>query len=38
MDTIHLSEFERRTHQAYEGLAFRNLNEEDVVSEEYGVY
>ena len=37
-DKIHLAEFERRTQEAYNGLAFRNLNEEDVVSEEYGVY
>jgi 2,3-bisphosphoglycerate-dependent phosphoglycerate mutase len=37
-ETIHVSEFERRTQEAYEGLTFKHLNDEDVVSEEYGVY
>jgi 2,3-bisphosphoglycerate-dependent phosphoglycerate mutase len=37
-ETLHVSEFERRTQEAYEGLTFKHLNDEDVVSEEYGVY
>jgi 2,3-bisphosphoglycerate-dependent phosphoglycerate mutase len=37
-DIIHVSEFERRTQEAYESLTFKHLNDEDVVSEEFGVY
>ena len=37
-DTIDLKEFERRTKEAYESLTFKHLNEEDVISEEYGTY
>jgi 2,3-bisphosphoglycerate-dependent phosphoglycerate mutase len=37
-DEIHLSEFERRTVEAYESLTFKKLNEDDVVPEEYGTY
>ncbi|CAB9527627.1 3-bisphosphoglycerate-dependent phosphoglycerate mutase [Seminavis robusta] len=37
-DVIHLSEFERRTQEAYEGLTFKHLNDEDVVPEEFGSY
>ncbi|KAG7356996.1 phosphoglyceromutase [Nitzschia inconspicua] len=37
-DEIHLSEFERRTKEAYESLTFKHLNEDDVIPEEYGTY
>jgi 2,3-bisphosphoglycerate-dependent phosphoglycerate mutase len=37
-DVIHLSEFERRTKEAYESLTLKNLNEEDVIPKEYGTY
>lgn len=37
-DVIDFAEFERRTLMAYEGLTFKHLNDEDVVSEAYGVY
>jgi 2,3-bisphosphoglycerate-dependent phosphoglycerate mutase len=38
-ETIHVSEFERRTQEAYAGLTFKHLNEEDfVVPESFGVY
>ena len=40
-DRIHISEFERKTREAYEGLAFKNLNKSDIVVTEesqYGSY
>jgi hypothetical protein len=37
-EKLHVSEFERRTQEAYDHLTFKHLNDEDVVSEEYGVY
>jgi 2,3-bisphosphoglycerate-dependent phosphoglycerate mutase len=37
-DVIEFSEFERRTQEAYEGLTFKHLNDEDVVPEEFGSY
>ena len=37
-DEIHISEFERLTKEAYEGLEFRHLNDSDVVTEEFGTY
>ena len=37
-EVIHIREFERRTHEAYQGLTFKHLNPSDVVSERFGEY